>query len=723
MKTQQIWKYGFLVVMVLGSVLTACTKYDTPMEVEEEGKTASRASIEKYVLWINLDGAGGGDLAKNAFPENGTIKGMLPHSRYSWNGMEAEHVEGENYVSTAENAIASASMLTGNIPLRHGMSDNTYQSEQVFDPDFDESLKAYPGFFQYITDYNKSMKTLAITPWKTLNDKLLDEASVTFTSTSDEETLNKALQNIDEENNRVIYLSFRSVLDAAVSGGGWNTGNTAYVEAMSKMDDYIGQLLDAVRARPNYYYEDWLVVVTSNHGGTANGTYGGMSLEERSMFGIFYYDHFTQPKEMNPGVVEDVLCFDRSFYGTVIDSITRTPDLKDIATMRQIYSPDSLDGGMTVEFIMAARPSNSHSYVPWNQDGINILSKGNWYVKLDHTYTSGAASFFGQSDGTMSQNGAANFLNPMVHTLTSTMKLYNSEAYIETKEETGNEYDKDGNYVGGDQWGNITPPYTRYISKRRGKLALYNYYDGIKKTASATVIEKEVDKESRSFIDNFNLEINGGMRNSCRYILEIRIWNKEFAPEEVVSYSNKLKLPASDPNYKHLIGYWQFYKGDNGQYIQDDSIVVNQIKTVKKRFVKSRTIGADGKEVVEYEYRDIPTEGIRLRKKIVGADGRSYYTNIKKEEGDILRYMTMPNTLYQTMLADGRMMESVLPVPAVLEWMGVPFPTETTRDQKFKTSKLDGVASSYEAESKKVVWRGMFLGDYTKDLEWRDYDK
>ena len=38
MKTQQIWKYGFLVVMVLGSVLTACTKYDTPMEVEEEGK-------------------------------------------------------------------------------------------------------------------------------------------------------------------------------------------------------------------------------------------------------------------------------------------------------------------------------------------------------------------------------------------------------------------------------------------------------------------------------------------------------------------------------------------------------------------------------------------------------------------------------------------------------------------------------------------------------------
>lgn len=69
----------------------------------------------------------------------------------------------------------------------------------------------------------------------------------------------------------------------------------------------------------------------------------------------------------------------------------------------------------------------------------------------------------------------------MVHTLTSTMKLYSSEAYIDENEEIGNEYDKDGNYIGGDKWGNITPPYTKYTSKRKGKLALYNYYDGIKK--------------------------------------------------------------------------------------------------------------------------------------------------------------------------------------------------------------------------------------------------
>ena len=85
---------------------------------------------------------------------------------------------------------------------------------------------------------------------------------------------------------------------------------------MHKMDEYIGQLLDAIKARPNYYYEDWLIVITSNHGGKADGTYGGMSLEERNMFGIFYYEHLSHPLEMNPGLIEDeVMRFDKQFQG------------------------------------------------------------------------------------------------------------------------------------------------------------------------------------------------------------------------------------------------------------------------------------------------------------------------------------------------------------------------------------------------------------------------
>ena len=249
---QRIIAWNFLVMMLLGNILVSCTKYDTPDLIEEAGAESGRSSIKKYVLWINIEGAGGGDLVKNAFPDNGVVKGLLPHSRYAWSGLESEHTN-DSYAPTAENVIAGASILTGNIPMRHGISDDTYLSEQVFDPTYDESMKEYPGFFQYIVDYDKSMKTLAVTPWKTQNERLLDKAGTTITTTSDEETLSTVLQKINDEDNRVIYLSFRNVLDAAVSGGGWNSANTQYVNAIQQMDSYIGQLLETVRARPDYY--------------------------------------------------------------------------------------------------------------------------------------------------------------------------------------------------------------------------------------------------------------------------------------------------------------------------------------------------------------------------------------------------------------------------------------------------------------------------------------
>ena len=197
---------------------TSCTKFDTPPYVEEDASSGSgRISINKYVLWVNLEGAGGGDLVKNALPDDGMIKSLLPHSRYAWSGLEAEHVN--DYQPTEENAVACASMLTGNLPIRHGMTDDTYTSEQVYDPDFDEAMKVYPGFFQYIADYDKSMKSLAITPWKTQNQNLLNKASTVITSKSDEETLSTALDKLKNEDNRVIYLSFRGVLDAEMEGG------------------------------------------------------------------------------------------------------------------------------------------------------------------------------------------------------------------------------------------------------------------------------------------------------------------------------------------------------------------------------------------------------------------------------------------------------------------------------------------------------------------------
>lgn len=118
------------------------------------------------------------------------------------------------------------------------------------------------------------------------------------------------------------------------------------------------------------------------------------------------------------------------FSGVVIDSIEPTPDKKGIETMRQIYSLDSLDSGMTVEIIMAARPSIGRSYVPGDQNGKNLLESVGGTCHLPILMHLLWEVSHGKNDGTDGQRTAA-FLNPMIHTYTSTVKLYDTEAHIQ----------------------------------------------------------------------------------------------------------------------------------------------------------------------------------------------------------------------------------------------------------------------------------------------------
>jgi predicted AlkP superfamily pyrophosphatase or phosphodiesterase len=74
--------------------------------------------------------------------------------------------------------------------------------------------------------------------------------------------------------------------DAQGHGYGSSPMVPEYAQALEIIDTQIGQVLDAVRARPTYAREDWLVVVTTDHGGLETGglaAHGGQSPEERKV--------------------------------------------------------------------------------------------------------------------------------------------------------------------------------------------------------------------------------------------------------------------------------------------------------------------------------------------------------------------------------------------------------------------------------------------------------
>ena len=60
-------------------------------------------------------------------------------------------------------------------------------------------------------------------------------------------------------------------------GGGFYPYSTSYLNAVHLCDGIIGRCLDAIAKRPTFKDEDWIVVITSDHGGYANthGLFGG----------------------------------------------------------------------------------------------------------------------------------------------------------------------------------------------------------------------------------------------------------------------------------------------------------------------------------------------------------------------------------------------------------------------------------------------------------------
>jgi predicted AlkP superfamily pyrophosphatase or phosphodiesterase len=77
--------------------------------------------------------------------------------------------------------------------------------------------------------------------------------------------------------------------DSAGHDCGFTYNNPEYKDAFKIEDAYGYELLKAIEARETYDNEDWLIIVTSDHGGIGGG-HGGPSIQERMTFVVMNKD-------------------------------------------------------------------------------------------------------------------------------------------------------------------------------------------------------------------------------------------------------------------------------------------------------------------------------------------------------------------------------------------------------------------------------------------------
>jgi predicted AlkP superfamily pyrophosphatase or phosphodiesterase len=178
-----------------------------------------------------------------------------------------------------------SSMLIGVWPARHGVLSNDFTTNRY---------AQYPDLFTRIEHVRPALGTFVVADWLPLvttdaGGPLVARAdSIVVFNGYDVGWARADSLSVDHA---VRYLASASVDAAFVYLGNpdetshhTNAIGAEYRAALELSDRHVGLLVAAVRSRPSYARENWLILVSTDHGRRADGGHGGESEEERTIF-------------------------------------------------------------------------------------------------------------------------------------------------------------------------------------------------------------------------------------------------------------------------------------------------------------------------------------------------------------------------------------------------------------------------------------------------------
>ncbi|MDR0531697.1 MAG: alkaline phosphatase family protein [Oscillospiraceae bacterium] len=115
------------------------------------------------------------------------------------------------------------------------------------------------------------------------DNKAAKNNALWLTMPDDAGTFARTKQELCAKDGADIVMCILEYCDHAGHGSGFGSQNPEYEEAIRAADSNAYDLIAAVKARPTYAKEDWLILITSDHGGVGKG-HGGQFAVERQIF-------------------------------------------------------------------------------------------------------------------------------------------------------------------------------------------------------------------------------------------------------------------------------------------------------------------------------------------------------------------------------------------------------------------------------------------------------
>ncbi|MGA6120331.1 alkaline phosphatase family protein [Sphingobacterium anhuiense] len=465
-------------------VMSSCKKYDNPPPVFEDIKDFN--GTQRKVIVISIDGLAGEELQK-AVPTN--LAALQKKSKYSFNTL-----------ATNSNAAGWVSMLTGTGFSKHKVSaDNFERTEHGEDEDHDDVVN-FRNVLDYVTQY-KTVKTAMVTTWEELRDYTRN-ADYTPKVNSDLAVKDSTVSLLSAVNGLgTVIVNFRDV-QAAGEDGGYTVDNVKFKNAIVKSDEYIGNIVEAIKARKNYAKEDWLIVVTTNHGGSNTDAKNGFTIVSQPDL----QEYELKKSGFNPALLKGT-----SARATVAqdNGLYDGGEIKDFTVQMDVKFP-----------VMARYPG----FLSKGSDLLGGSMTGWMWLQDNETWT---AVFGGTKNGGTGKNqifGGGNIADGKWHTLTMVVKTTGSPATARTATV---------------------------------------YTDGVQNNSGSILAHKSLKAEDVLRVGYKN--VDGGGAGLSLYTANLAYYNVALDATTIKNAIN-LKDITKHPNYGNLIGFWPMDEGSEGTY-------------------------------------------------------------------------------------------------------------------------------------------------------------
>ncbi|MEF3404512.1 alkaline phosphatase family protein [Agromyces sp. CCNWLW203] len=168
-----------------------------------------------------------------------------------------------------------STIATGVWPDKHRVTDNSFSNP---------AYATYPDYLSRIEAADPARETYVVGTWSPIPQTIFGPAvDERVAGGNDAGTTARAVEKLSTGDPDDVFVHLDEVDGAGHSVG---TNGAAYGAALARADQQIGQILDAVDARATRADEDWLIVVTADHGHTPTGGHGGSTPGERKTFVI-----------------------------------------------------------------------------------------------------------------------------------------------------------------------------------------------------------------------------------------------------------------------------------------------------------------------------------------------------------------------------------------------------------------------------------------------------